>query len=103
MVVPDGSPPVVCKGLEDQPEPLLEPGPSYCMARQIVKKRKVRVPINRGPGEGGDPRPKWAPAFAGVKESWWVARTTAGLLLQCAIGAAAPSFAQEEPKHGGTL
>jgi peptide/nickel transport system substrate-binding protein len=73
------------------------------MARQIAKKRKVRVPINRHPGEGGDPRPKWAPAFAGVKESWWVARTTAGLLLLCAIGAAAPSFAQEEPKHGGTL
>jgi hypothetical protein len=40
VVLPDGSAPVVCEGLEDQPEPLPQSGLSDNLARQMIRLKK---------------------------------------------------------------
>ena len=48
VVVPDGALPVLCQGLEDQPEPLPQPGSGDCLARQIASREQavcLREPV----------------------------------------------------------
>ena len=60
VVVPDHSLPVVCERLEDQPEPLPQPGFGNDLARQIGR-RGLReggdVPIHHKAAAAGDPDP----------------------------------------------
>src|SRR5262249_42410831 len=110
----------LCKGLEDQPEPLPEPGLDDRMARQVAlpvnqskSARTSAVRPSRRPLHGllrirdflnatkGLPHPEGLPKGASRSTHSSAAAITAAAIAAALF--AIPAIADEEPKDGGTL
>src|SRR5262249_45019894 len=120
VVVPDGALPVVCEGVEDQPQPLPQPGLGHDMARQggprlhqsksgwtnavrpsrprFARHLRMRYFFNAvKAAPHREKRPKGTSRRTHASTAAIMTATLAAALF------ATPAIAGEEPKYGGTL
>ena len=112
VVVPDRAVPLLCQRLEDQPEPLHQPGPGDGLARQMTEPCRRSRPADLAPDDAGKAGAGSADAYKRMRPGHRDGRLSRMVFahpLRVAVAAAAcPALprcrvADETPKRGGTL